>query len=474
MKSLLIASAIWNKTNSCGTYQKVRSSIGKVATNQSHVFINKRRSKWHAQSMILLLMMLLLFSSSVVQAADRYTVANGNWNSTSVWSNSDQGTSGYSVPVAGDNVYITRGFDITITANAACANIYPSTNGQNGISTLTFSGSYTLTVSGSIQLGGASNAARTNSLTLASGSTVTANSMTLGGSSAPGTLTMTAGGTLIVGSITIGPAAGTWTPGSGTVILTSSSTLPSTIFTSFNNLTITNSSTVTLPAIRTISNNLSIETGAKINLGTFTHTAGTLTLGGAGTVNGSWGSNSSSATNKNNTYFAETTGIVNVTTSTCTPPSAPTVTTPLYYCQSVAADPLSAEGSDLLWYAQLTGGLGSSTPPTPSTAAVGTISYYVSQTVNCEGPRAKIDVIIRELPVATVPAQSIVDVSCFSGSDGSLTINASGGTDPYSFSVEGGAIGTWESGSTPFTKTGLTANHPYRIKVKDANGCVSK
>ena len=29
--------------------------------------------------------------------------------------------------------------------------------------------------------------------------------------------------------------------------------------------------------------------GAFINLGTFTHTAGTLTLGGAGTVSGSWG-----------------------------------------------------------------------------------------------------------------------------------------------------------------------------------------
>jgi hypothetical protein len=48
-----------------------------------------------------------------------------------------------------------------------------------------------------------------------------------------------------------------------------------------------------------------------------TSTAATLTLGGAGQTNGSWGGTPSDATNKSSTFFGTTTtGILNVTTST--------------------------------------------------------------------------------------------------------------------------------------------------------------
>ncbi len=47
---------------------------------------------------------LMIGGMSSLYAANRYAVANGNWNSTSTWSKSSGGTSGASVPVAGDNV----------------------------------------------------------------------------------------------------------------------------------------------------------------------------------------------------------------------------------------------------------------------------------------------------------------------------------------------------------------------------------
>ncbi|MEO6903959.1 MAG: PKD-like domain-containing protein [Bacteroidia bacterium] len=89
-------------------------------------------------------------------------------------------------------------------------------------------------------------------------------------------------------------------------------------------------------------------------------------------------------------------------------PSAPTVTTPITYCQNSSSVNLSATGSNLLWYTVSTGGTGSSTAPTPATATVGTIKYYVSQTTgSCESARALIDVIVNITPLA--PAVSNIN-----------------------------------------------------------------
>jgi hypothetical protein len=104
--------------------------------------------------------------------------------------------------------------------------------------------------------------------------------------------------------------------------------LPATV----SNLTISNSAGATLAQATTVTNNFSITTGAIANLGTgLTHTAGLLTLGGEGTVPGSWGSTTSSATNQNNTYFAATTGRVN---NNCTAPAITTQPTALTICEN--------------------------------------------------------------------------------------------------------------------------------------------
>ncbi|MBT1705686.1 SprB repeat-containing protein, partial [Chryseosolibacter indicus] len=58
-------------------------------------------------------------------------------------------------------------------------------------------------------------------------------------------------------------------------------------------------------------------------------------------------------------------------------PTAPVVSTPVNYCQGAPSTSLSATGSNLLWYTTATGGTGSTTAPTPSTAATGTTTYYV-------------------------------------------------------------------------------------------------
>lgn len=88
-------------------------------------------------------------------------------------------------------------------------------------------------------------------------------------------------------------------------------------------------------------------------------------------------------------------------------PNAPVATTPISYCQNQTATALSATGSDLLWYTVATNGTGSSTAPTPSTATIGTVSYWLSQTVGgCESNRAKIDVVVSAIPnapTATTP-----------------------------------------------------------------------
>jgi hypothetical protein len=82
-------------------------------------------------------------------------------------------------------------------------------------------------------------------------------------------------------------------------------------------------------------------------------------------------------------------------------PALPGVTNPSAYCQNAIATPLSATGSNLLWYAAATGGTGSSTAPTPTTSVGGTFTFYVSQTINnCEGPRASITVTVNALPAA--------------------------------------------------------------------------
>lgn len=80
--------------------------------------------------------------------------------------------------------------------------------------------------------------------------------------------------------------------------------------------------------------------------------------------------------------------------------AAPTVTSPIYYCQNSPATALNvtaATGTTLKWYTVSTGGTASTTAPTPSTTAVGNTTFYVSQTNGtCESTRVPIVVTVRQ------------------------------------------------------------------------------
>ena len=84
-------------------------------------------------------------------------------------------------------------------------------------------------------------------------------------------------------------------------------------------------------------------------------------------------------------------------------PLAPTVTSPVLYSLGETAIALTAIGTNLLWYTTATGGTGSSLAPTPSTASVGSTTYYVSQTNTngCESARIPIVVTVQVRTVIT-------------------------------------------------------------------------
>ena len=91
-------------------------------------------------------------------------------------------------------------------------------------------------------------------------------------------------------------------------------------------------------------------------------------------------------------------------------PLAPSVNSPINYCQNVTATKLLASGNNLKWYKS---GISSVASPIPSTIKVDTLIYYVSQTLNnCESPKSNIEVIIKEVP--NTPSISLKNDTLFS------------------------------------------------------------
>ncbi|MFH0866373.1 MAG: GEVED domain-containing protein, partial [Bacteroidota bacterium] len=150
---------------------------------------------------------------------------------------------------------------------------------------------------------------------------------------------------------------------------------------------------------------------------------------------------------------------------------APSITTPINYIQGDAASQLTATGTNLLWYTSPTGGAGSAIAPTPTTAATGTTTYYVSQTNAsgspiCEGPRIQIAVNVNPAPPPTAPAATATQPTCAVGGIVDLSGLPSSGT----WTINPGAI----SGTgTTYSISPVAVGGPYTYTCTNASGCIS-
>jgi hypothetical protein len=153
---------------------------------------------------------------------------------------------------------------------------------------------------------------------------------------------------------------------------------------------------------------------------------------------------------------------IKVTVSACATPK-PTVVSPVVYNAGAVATDLAAVGTGLKWYSTLTAVTALPAAPTPSTAVVGSTSYFVSQTLNgCEGPRAEIVVTINcGTPAPTTSAQ----VKYLVGAT-AVALEATGtGLKWYT-----GANGGTSLGSAPIPLTTTVGTTSYYVS-QTLNGC---
>ena len=227
---------------------------------------------------ILIMIMSLLFVANTF--AQRTARVSGNWNNTATWG-------GNSVPTSTDAVIIKDGVTLTVNVtNAACASMQINSGG-NSIASLAFasSGSPKLTVTGKVTVGQSGSANREGRITFTSGSTLECGSLSLGAvNSQTSALIMTAGGYLKVNGALTAFSSSTFTPGTGTVELIATNTLPSSIFTSFNNLIISEGATTTGVALTAVAS-LTVKSASTFSIG-HAVTASAVSLEGGCAVTG--------------------------------------------------------------------------------------------------------------------------------------------------------------------------------------------
>jgi hypothetical protein len=143
--------------------------------------------------------------------------------------------------------------------------------------------------------------------------------------------------------------------------------------------------------------------------------------------------------------------------------TAPAATSTYNYCLNAAATQLSAtatNGNTLMWYTVATGGTGSTTAPTPSTASAGTFNFYVAQSngQGFEGPRTMITITVNALPAAPSITPDGPTSFC---TGGSVQLTSSAATSYL-----------WSNNSTTQAITVNTSGN-YTVTITDANGCQS-
>jgi gliding motility-associated-like protein len=146
-------------------------------------------------------------------------------------------------------------------------------------------------------------------------------------------------------------------------------------------------------------------------------------------------------------------------------PASPTALPTVLYCNNEIASPLSATGTNLLWYTQATGGTGSTTAPTPATNTIGTTTYYVAQTnAGCESFRTPIAVIVTPGPAVNAGP----DITIAPGQSTTLA----GSTNAINPTINWTPAATLSNPSTLTPTATPASTTTYYLRVQ-AQGCTS-
>jgi len=151
-------------------------------------------------------------------------------------------------------------------------------------------------------------------------------------------------------------------------------------------------------------------------------------------------------------------------------PPAPPVSGRLAYCQYAAFVPLSATGTNVLWFTASSGGTGVTAPPTINTAIAGTYTNYVQQSDSgCTSPRGPVTVLVHPKPGS--PVINLPHQWCQFLIPSPVSATPSGSGDALLWYGPGTTIGT---GSAPTPST-LTAPDTidYYVTETSSFGCVS-
>jgi|GEM_PF-1812236 len=306
-------------------------------------------------------------------------------------------------------------------------------------------------------------------------------------SSAGGVLTLSNGAFLKIGGVNNFPSNyNTNTLGStGTVeyYLAGAQTIsPKT----YGNLIFSGSGTKSITAGTTVSGNLSIASGASASIATGQNiSVNSLTLGGINRITGTWGSTSSIATNKDNTYFGSTTGYLTVNAYIKPVAAFSGLTASQAICQGTAAISLSGNVSapgpvyplngetvrvtinGITQNTTISGNSGgfsidfnSFAVPGSETAYPITYSYEGGTLLAAAANNNSTTVTVKSLPSASAAK---TDITCFNAHNGQIIITASNGSGAYAYSTDNGAA--YQSSDT---FTGLAPGQ-YKIRVKDTN-----
>ena len=249
---------------------------------------------------------------------------SGNWNDSNTWDCTGPGCGSF--PGINDDVVINNRYTVTLTANAAAKTLQVSGANSNQGNTILNVGTFSLNVTDHLNLISSNN--NRQAIVNVNGGTVEVNTinLTTGSTGNPGNVNLNLSGNSFLnvsGGINLSGISSNINPSETSTVNYNGTSNQTIVPLDYGNLILSGSGTKSFSSGISINGNLSVAAGVIANLGTFNSSSGSLTLGGLGTDNGSWGSTSSTATFKNNTFFTANTGIITVNTDTR---ATPTVT----------------------------------------------------------------------------------------------------------------------------------------------------